>query len=451
MTKLFPYQKKDVKRMLKLKGRILLASEMGLGKTLIALTYLRIRPQTLPALVVCPASAKWVWKNEIRKHTKLTCNVLNGKKPQPIHKLRDVTIINYDVLSSWMDILRRNDYQTLILDEVQFCKSHKAKRTKASISLGKKTSRIIAISGTPLTNRPKELYNILHLLLPHLFPSFVSYAFRYCGRRMTPWGWDDTGASHLDELHEILKDTCMIRRTKRQVLKELPEKMRVVLPLPIERPKEYATAEADFLNWLAKKDLGKAKRAEKAEQLVKLGYLKHLAAELKMRVVLEWIDCFLEETDAKLVVFAYHKSIIHKLQTKYENQCVVIDGSTPQKQREENVHRFQHDKKIRLFIGQIIAAGTAITLTAASHAAFVELDWVPGNHIQAEDRLHRIGQKNHVQIYYLIAKGTIEEDLCKIIQKKARIITKILDGETKQGRFDVFDRLIKCLNERTAK
>jgi SWI/SNF-related matrix-associated actin-dependent regulator 1 of chromatin subfamily A len=448
MTKLYKYQKRDVKRILRFKGRTLLALEMGLGKTVIALTFLRIRPALRPALVVCPASAKWVWKAEIRKHTKLTCRILNGKTPKHYRRLPDVTIINYDILSAWKNHLKDMGFQVLIIDECHYGKNWKARRTKALASLGKCSEHILALSGTPLTNRPKELFTTLKLLVPWKFNSFVPYAFRYCNRRMTPWGWDDTGASHLDELHDILLQTCMIRHTKSEVLKELPPKRRTVVPLPIQKPAEYAEAEDDFIKWLAKRDVKKAKRAENAEQLVKLGYLKRLAAELKMKAVIEWVDNFFEETDEKLVLFAFHKKVIERLKAEYPKTSVVIDGSTSQKDREKNVLSLGKDKKTRLFIGQIVAAGTAITLTSASTVAFVELDWVPGNHIQAEDRCHRIGQKNHVQVYYLIAKNTIEQDLCKVIQKKSKIITSVLDGASKNNDMNVFDQLMKTFEKR---
>ena len=447
MTKLYKYQKRGVKGIVRFNGRCLLADSMGLGKTIQALYYLKLRPEHLPALVVCPASAKYVWKSEIRKHTKFSGRILNGQTPCRF-KIRDITIINYDVLLYWKDTLKEMGFNTLILDECHAIKSYKAKRTKATISLGKRIPHIIALSGTPLTNRPKELYQTLHLIVPKLFPSFVPYAFRYCNRRMLPWGWDDNGASHLDELHDKLKKTCMIRRTKEQVLPELPPKRRMVVPLPIDRSAEYAEAENNFIEWLTKKDTKKAAKALLAERLVQLGYLKRLAADLKMRSVFNWIDNFLEETDEKLVVFAYHKTIIQQLTSRYSKHCVVVDGSVSMEQRQKNINQFQTKKGTRLFIGQLIAAGTAITLTAASTVAFIELDWVPTAHIQAEDRVHRIGQENHVQIYYLVAKETIEQELCKIIQKKAAIVASILDGKKTGTKLDVFDQLMKSFERK---
>ena len=230
----------------------------------------------------------------------------------------------------------------------------------------------------------------------------------------------------------------MIRRLKKDVLKELPEKTRVIVPLNIDI-KKYVQAEIDFIK------LGEVK---KAIQLVKLGYLKRLAAELKMKLVISWIDNFLGESDGKLIIFGIHKIIIKELQEHYSKISVVVDGSVSHSKRQDAVKQFQENNETRLFIGNIQAAGTAITLTAADTVAFVELDWVPGNHTQAEDRAHRIGQKNNVTVYYLIAKGTIEEDLCKIIQKKAKIISSILDGGKQATELNVYNELMSIIKER---
>lgn len=447
--KLKKYQKVTVIKIIRFNGRALLSLEMGLGKTACALYYLKLRPEiALPALVVCPSSVKWVWRNEAKKFTKLKCQILNGRTPRKF-KPKDITIINYDILDSWKNILRYTGFQTLILDECHYIKAYKAHRTKAAISIGKKTPHILALSGTPLTNRPKELFQTLRLLRPDKFNSFVPYAFRYCGRRMTHWGWDDNGATHLEELHNILKNTCMIRKTKKQVLKELPDKQRTVVPVSIEKPAEYRQAEDDFTTWLSKLSPQKALQATNAEKLVQIGYLKRLAAQLKMKAVIQWIDDYLEETDEKVVIFAYHKPIIQQLQAHFKKyKSVVIDGSVPMDKREAVVKQFQNNKDTRVFIGQIVAAGTGITLTAASTVIFVELDWVPGNHIQCEDRTHRIGQKNNVNVYYLVAKDTMEEDLCEIIQKKATIISKVLDGKKVKDKMNVFDLLIKSFEKR---
>ena len=155
MTKLYKYQKIGVRKLRGFKGRALLADEMGLGKTLQVLTYLKKKTEQRSVLVVCPATAKYVWKNEIKKHTRFSGRILSGRKTRTFKKKRDITIINYDIIHYWKDCLRREGFDVMILDECHYCKNWKAKRTKAISSLGKRIPHIIALSGTPLTNRPK--------------------------------------------------------------------------------------------------------------------------------------------------------------------------------------------------------------------------------------------------------------------------------------------------------
>ena len=194
----------------------------------------------------------------------------------------------------------------------------------------------------------------------------------------------------------------------------------------------------------------KALKARKAKYLVRMGYLKRLAAELKMKAVCDWVDTFLEDTDEKLVLFAIHRKVITILQERYGKKSVVIDGSTKKRMRQLMVDKFQENPRCRLFIGQLTAAGVGINLTAASTVAFVELSWVPSEHTQGEDRCHRIGTVNPVSIYYLIAKGTIEEKLCKVIQAKQRVLNRTLDGAaTKVSNLDVYTQLEKELLKRT--
>ena len=443
MTKLYPFQKEDVKHIIKLNGRVLLASEMGLGKTIQALYFLRQAPKkgfnTLPAIVVCPSIAKWVWKDQAKEHIGMRCRIINGKQPKILKTNKQLIIINYEILDSWVKYLRKLKPMTVILDECHFIKNNKVIRTKAARRICKNIPYILALSGTPLVNRPKEMYNTLKILDPIRWKYYVNYAEKYCDRKWNYWGgWDDTGSSNIKTLHRILRKTCMIRRLKKDVLKELPEKTRVIVPLNIDI-KKYVQAEIDFIK------LGEVK---KAIQLVKLGYLKRLAAELKMKLVISWIDNFLGESDGKLIIFGIHKIIIKELQEHYSKISVVVDGSVSHSKRQDAVKQFQENNETRLFIGNIQAAGTAITLTAADTVAFIELDWVPGNHVQAEDRAHRIGQKNNVTVYYLIAKGTIEEDLCKIIQKKAKIISSILDGGKQATELNVYNELMSIIKER---
>ncbi len=469
--KLYKYQRKAVKRIEYFKGRALLADEMGLGKTWEALWWCKKHPEKTPIIVVCPANLKWVWEMEAWKLLKIRAVVLSGRTPPKSIKKgfqlnpKEMYIINYEVLNWWVRYLWKLKAKVLIVDECHYQKSRGAKRTQAVLRLskgpmtkkrykkgpnkGKRKRRriphVLAISGTPLTNRPHELYTTLRLVQPKIYKNHKFFAHRYCQPVWREWGWEYKGATNIQELHRRLKSQMMIRNLKKDVLKDLPDKTRMVIPLEIEDRKEYQEAETNFIAWLTKKSPAKAEKAGKAKQLVQLGYLKRLAADLKMSLVMQWIEDFMEESSGKLVVFAIHKRVIKQIHEQYPHTSVVIDGSVSNKNRKRAVQTFQRNKKIRLFIGNLTAAGVGITLTAAHTLMFCELDWVPGNHTQAEDRIHRIGQENAAMIYYLVAKDTIEEKLCKIIQKKQRIVSQILDGSIKKNTLDVFKSLNKAL------
>ena len=440
---LYAFQKKGVRKINHFGGRALVADEMGLGKTIEALEWWK-QSKLSPCVVVCSASLKWVWEHEAFVHSNIRATVLSGRTPaKSVSSLTDhqLIVVNYDILDAWKEWILQLKPQVLIADEVQKIKTWGTQRTKATKWLGGKIPHILALSGTPLTNRPDELYNTLNLIRPDIYNSRYAYRWRYCSPKKTYWGWDFKGASHLDELHRNLKSTMMIRRLKADVLTELPAKQRTTVPLDIEHPKEYKEALNNFIVWLTKKSAAKAQKALAAQSLVQLGYLKRLAAELKMKAALQWIDTFMEESSEKLVVFCIHKKIVDVLKERYKKTCVVIVGGVSSKKRKQAVQEFQTNKKTRLFIGNIIAAGEGLTLTAASTLAFVELDWVPANHIQAEDRIHRIGQENVAMIYYLVAKDTLEESLCAILQEKQEILSKTLDGKVQKNDLNLWSQL----------
>lgn len=440
--KLYPYQRIGVKQIWKFRGRTLLADEMGLGKTVQALEYLRLSPKKRPAVIVCPASVKWIWDHHISEILNIQATIATGRTPpkKGIKNTPQIIVINYDILANWLDYLKGIKPKILICDEAHFLKSPRAQRTRATKALAKQCKFMIGLTGTPLTNKPSELWSCLNMIRPDLYPALWSFRWRYCDPKKKPWGWEFNGATHLDELHTNLKKTMMIRRLKKNVLKDLPDKTRIVVPLEMENPKEYRKAATDFIKWLTSKSESKAAKAKSAEKITQISYLRQLAAELKMKAVKNWIDNFFEENTGKLAIYAHHKAIIQSLHKTYPNS-VTIDGGTPQKQRKEHVRAFQNNDKIKLFIGNIKAAGTGITLTAASSLAFAELSFVPGDMIQAEDRIHRIGQKEGAMIYYLVAKNSIEEKLCAILQQKQKIISSVLDGGPKQDDLKIFDEL----------
>ena len=428
---LFPYQKQGVSFIEAKDGRALVADSMGLGKTAQALAWLQLHREKTPVIIIVPASLKLNWERECHMWLKNpNTQILTGTKADmPI--VGDIIIINYDILPAWYKRLKAIDAKVLVTDECHYYKSNQAKRTKAVKALAKGIPHIIALSGTPIVNRPIEMFNAIDIVQPGIFGSLWSYAKKYCGAVHNGWGWDFNGATNTEELHERLSNSIMIRRKKEDVLKQLPPKVRSFVPMELTNSKEYAKAEKDFIEWVrAEKGVKAAERAGNAEALAKISGLKQLAIQGKITGSLGWIKDHLD-TNGKLVVFAVHKKTINAvMEAMAEYNPVKVDGSVSQEQRQWAVDTFQNDPDCRLFVGNIKAAGVGLTLTAASSVAFLELGWSPGEHDQAEDRIHRIGQESDsVNAYYLLAQGTIEEEIAKLIDKKRKVLDQVLDGQ----------------------
>lgn len=457
VSEAYKFQLEGIKAIKKNKYRTLLADEMGLGKTFQVIRAMESKLEEWdgPVVVICPAGLKHHWRKELMHHAGIPSEILSGKNPPKVlnrkafqHK---VYIINYDILGnpvkgakSWVRFLSALKPALVVVDECHYIKSRVAQRTKAVRWLCRNRQRIIMISGTPLTNRPAELWPVINCLWPEKFKSFFSYAVKHCDPQKTPWGWRFPGATNLPQLHRKLKKCGMIRRLKRDVLSDLPVKMRTVLPVDIPNKREYETAEREFIAWLMRRSRSKAMRAMKSERLVKLGYLKRLAAELKIPQVISWIKDFLEESNGKLLVFGIHVVVLDALQKAFPGICVRVDGSVTGANREAAVEAFNTDKKIRLFFGNIDAAGVGWSCRSASDVLFAELSWVPGKHIQAEDRIHGIkrgveGKKS--SNHYLVAKGTIEEKLCMILQDKQGVLDRVLDGNSTGRELDILTLL----------
>jgi SNF2 family DNA or RNA helicase len=447
---LFPFQKVGVGFIESRQGRALIGDEMGLGKTAQALAYLQLHPKLRPAVVVCPASLKLNWQREA--HMWLdnpVTHVLSGRKAEPglLPPKNDIFIINYDILDAWWETLLAEGVRAVIIDECHYIKNSKAKRTKASLKLARhsQVESIIALSGTPIVNRPVEFFTTLNLLRRDLFPSFWRYAQEFCGARHNGFGWDFTGATKTNLLHEKVKP-LMIRRVKEDVLTELPPKRRQIVPVNLDNWDEYREEAQTLRDWIQEAieagvlDLEQAremmqadksrKQSAGAEALVLIEKLKQLCLKGKKKAACDWLHDYLETAD-KLVVFATHHATIDYLKEEMARyNPVVIDGRVSMNKRQEAVDRFQADPECRLFLGNIRAAGVGLTLTASNATCFLELGWTPGEHDQAEDRVHRIGQTaDSVMAYYLIASGTIEEDIAQLLDKKRRVLDAVLDGK----------------------
>ncbi len=429
---LFPFQEQGVRFIEQRDGLALIADEQGLGKTMTALAYLQKHPELRPAVIVCPASLKLNWEKEAQAWMETPkVEVLHGRRPYKT--AGEILVINYDILYDWVDSLIAAKTKVVIADEAHLCRSTSAWRTKALRKLVRaiRPRRFVALTGTPVVNRPMEYYSTLNLLSPSLFESKWSFAQRYCGAQYNGFGWQFNGASNTVELHSLLtKGGPMLRRLKSQVLPELPPKIRAAVPMEVSKAgyAEYCLARDQFKTWLKSKGGPDAvARASGAEALVKIGVLKQLAAKAKLESCISWIQDFLDSGN-KLIVFAVHREILSGLEAKFPGVCVRVDGSTPQNLRQKAVEKFQTDKNTTLFLGNIQAAGVGLTLTASSAVAFIELPWTPGELLQAEDRAHRIGQEDCVNIYYLLAKDTIDQMLARMLDLKQGVVDSVTDG-----------------------
>lgn len=439
--KLFPFQNIGVSFIESKNGRALVADEMGLGKTVQALAWLQLHPELRPAIVVVPASLKLNWLKEAQRWMpNPRAVVLSGTKPYLVRG--EIVIVNYDIVSFWLDYLVKLGFKVLIMDEIHLIKASSTKRTKAVKKLAKGIHHIIGLSGTPIVNRPIEMYNALTLIDSSVMPNFKEYTKRYCGAKYNGFGWDYNGATNTEELHKKLVDTIMIRRKKSDVLKDLPDKIKSYVPMELENQDEYDDAEADFIFYLKNmKGEEAAQIASRAEPLAKIEGLKQLALQGKINACIDWIDEFLT-SGQKLVIFAVHKSAIDMLMNHFGKIAVKVDGSVSMIERNRSVEEFQNNEKVRLFVGNIQAAGVGLTLTTASNVAFIEYGWSPSLMLQCEDRVHRIGQKDSVTVYYLLAENTIEQKIVSLLAKKQQIISSVLDG-IPESVLNIFDELIK--------
>ena len=410
-----------------------------------ALWFLKRNPDTWPAVVVSPGVAKWVWAEEASRLLAIRADVCVGTmvpRYAPVTPPR-LVVVNYEILEAWLPYLLALNPQTVIFDECQYLANPEAKRTIAGRELARTCPNVLALSGTPIVNRPREFYPILNMVRPDVFNSFNDYAHRYCKPTYKPWGWTYDGAENLDELHTRLREICMVRRLKKNVL-DLPDKHRHVIQVPIRDRAQYTRANDDFMVWL-RSTFGahKAAKAAKAERMVRMGYMKRLAAKLKAPSVTDYANANM--MDGKLVMFGYHEKMIRAMERRIVPETVTIDGGTTDRDRPVITRRFQTQGNVRGFLGST-AAITAITLTAANRVGMAELYWRPGDHLQAEDRCHRIGQTKEVNIDYLVAENTIEEHVAAVLQAKQRDINAGLDGG--QGNeMNIYDEITERMLE----
>lgn len=464
LTTPHPFQEQGIARLAeRFGGRGLIADDMGLGKTLQAAVWAKryLDPRDRPVVVVCPASVKYQWQVEALRHAGFRALVLEGMKPDPdvvdqFTKV-DMVILNYDIIGkagrgrrSWNNALRKVKPPLIIVDECQAVKNPDAARTKNIRSLQEGVPYLIFLGGTGgMENYPIELFPVLNMLRPDKFPSYTAFGDRYCGPEWTPWGKKYKGITRAKELYKLLRKTCVIRRRKQDVLKDLPPLTRSVVPVHLPPPamREYQRAETDLIAWLRETYPNRANKARKAERMVKMGYLKGLVGRLKLPQSVQFLEDLLSEP-GKVLSFGYHREIVDAVQDRFGQACITVHGGVTGRKREAAFETFRKVPRIRLLSGNISAAGAGWNGQAASRVVFVEFDWKPTPHLQAESRAHRDGQKDPVFSYWLAAQDTIEELLLKVQQVKQEGINAVLDGEAADIDLNVYDALEEGLTSR---
>ena len=404
---LHPFQRAGVRYALE-RRRTFIADEQGLGKTVQALAALESEG-AFPAAVVCPASMKLVWQRETRHWLPgRSVEVLDGRIDSTWSEeaeRAELVVLNYDILDAHLERLAGRGLRALVLDESHYVKNPRAQRTKAALELAgtlPDDALRLALTGTPVLNRAEELIGQLRVL--GRLGEFGS------GARLTR---RFRGAGSDDRLHWNLRATCYVRRTKQQVLPQLPSKRHDTVPVLLSNEQEYRLAEQDVVAWLQSLplDLGtidaKVAAALRSEQLVRLNNLRQLAATGKLPTALAWIDDFLASGEP-LVVFAEHIAMQRAVIERFPGAAHILGADTTAN-RQRAVDAFQREDGPQLIVCSLKAASQGITLTRASNVAFLELDWTPARHDQAEDRLHRIGQESAVTAWYLLAPDTIDE------------------------------------------
>jgi SWI/SNF-related matrix-associated actin-dependent regulator 1 of chromatin subfamily A len=424
----------------------LLADEMGLGKTIQAIGVINGNPNIRKVLVVCPATLKQNWENELKDWlvTPRSIAIVKGQVNWPTS---DIVIVNYDILLKWRDAIDAVDWDLLVVDEAHFIKNSKALRTKLVLGNGTRLPPIKAkqklfLTGTPIVNKPVELWPLVHALDPEdLGLNFWTFTKRYCNAHQTNLGhWDFSGHSNTEELQQRLRSKFMIRRLKADV-EDLPAKQRQIIKLTPDRAARAAIAaeRAAFERFMQRRgdsglDYANAVRGLDSPSIrfEEIARERHETAVRKVpQVIAHLRECLAE--GSPVVVFVHHHDVAHRIKEAFPTAAVVT-GEIPQAQRTREITRFQSDIRARggdpdckLFIGSIMVAGLGITLTAASHVVFAELDWVPGNVSQAEDRCHRIGQRNAVLIQHLVFDGSIDARMAEVIINKQAVIDAAVD------------------------
>lgn len=453
--KLYEHQKDGIKFLVSRK-KCILADHMGLGKTIQSVMG-TLAAESKKVLIICPSSTKINWEREINMFGEYDTSIISGRKWKPAK----YTIINYDILKNFHTVKKRGEkpieelthildekFDTLIIDEAHYLKNHTSIRGSIVTDLVKKNAfeNTWLLTGTPVANRPKDLYNLLKIIGHPLSDNWQFYVKRYCdaknfkkkmknGKIKNIWLID--GNSNLDELAIRVKNK-VLRRLKENVL-DMPDK--TIIPVFNElTSKEWVEYDNLWEEYLIKRKEEK-KRGNPQRDLVELILLRQFIAMKAIPNTIELTDNALEE-DKKVIIFTTFTDELLELQEYYGNKCVVHHGSMNDKEKQKSVDDFQNNNSKKVFIGNIMSAGVGITLTAADTVVFNSFDWVPGNNEQAEDRSYRIGQKNNVSVYYQLFDDTISTRMWYTLKHKKNVIDQII-GDNDNEMDDIVKDIIE--------
>ena len=461
---LLPYQRAGVAYASNAK-RTFIADEMGLGKTLQAIATLEYVWDSYPAVVVCPPTLVLNWQAEYARWLpEKRVSVVSNRKEFPDKNLYDIVVVGYSNISHWEKELK--GHQSYVFDESHYCKTPTAGRTKSAVKIARtapKEGIVLCLTGTPVTNRPAEYASQLEILGKLKdFGGLWGFYRRYCGAFQDSFGqWNISGHSHLDELNDRLRGNCYIRRTKDQVLKELPPVIHnpIIVEGTAAGMKEYHKAERDIIKYLQDRareialELGQSPhsaaviakiKAESNEHLVRLSVLRRLSARAKMPVIEEWVQAHIDE-GKKVVIAAHHREVVDELSRRFGG--LKIQGGMSVQEVEEHKHKFQNlsAEEAPVIVLSIQAAKTGHTLTASQDVLFVELPWTPADVDQTYSRCHRLGQQGSVTATYMLASKTLDEEIYSLIERKRGVVNSAVEGGF-EGGFNSHQLVLDMLN-----
>ena len=445
---LYPFQYVGVRFAELANGRCVIGDDMGIGKTMQAIAYAALHPELSPVLVVCPAIVKWNWTNEIKKWVKdvKVQTVVGGNVT--LDAGNDFYVINYDLMSKQKDAIESVVSPNLVIfDESHYLKNEKAKRTKACMSIAENADSVLCLSGTPITNRPKEFFTTLEMLRPSEWKGKkYEYQRRYCDGHKNDWGyWVADGSSNEAELHQMCRD-FMIRRLKTEVLTELPDKVRqthTVQPSAVEMREYVALRQKWVSTW---ERLRAQNKVPKGFMLNMLTELRKKCGSIKVSKTVEWIQTYKEQNEKPLVVFTHHLDVMEQIADELTDMNIeLIHGGISAEKRTDIVANFQANE-YDVLICSITAANMGITLTAADTVVFVEREWVPAYEEQAEDRILRIGATGDtVWATYLSVDGTIDQKFHNLVEAKRAVVKSIVDGGDVGERSNIANELLQSM------